>query len=65
LSARRPKVKASIAVKIVLNSDCTERTDVKISLGTLSAITPVNIGFLIFSTMYIPTNAMMAMIHKP
>ena len=64
LSAIIPKVSASITVKIVLNNDCAEITDVKISLGTLSAISPINIGFLIFSTMYIPINAIIEIIHK-
>jgi hypothetical protein len=59
-----PKISASIAVIIVLNNDCAEITDVKISFGTLSAINPVNIGFLIFSTIYIPTNAINEITHK-
>ena len=64
LSAIMPKTKASIAVIIVLNKDCAEITDVKISFGTLSAMNPVSMGFLIFSTIYIPINAIIDIIHK-
>lgn len=57
LSAIIPNINARVAVIMVCNNDCAEITDVKISLGTWSAINPVSIGFRMFSTMKIPTNA--------
>ena len=50
---------------MVLNKDCAEITEVKISLGTLSATAPVSIGFLMFSIKYIPANASREIIQMP
>ena len=44
VSAKKPNTRAIRAVKIVLSCDCADNTEVRIGLGTLSAIAPVRIG---------------------
>lgn len=64
LSAVLPNSSDKLAVSIVRYNDCAEMVEASISLGTRVANTPVNIGFLMLSTMYIVMNDNKEIVHN-